>query len=271
MPAYFAAYQARVAAASWLARDDELFVTQPPPVLELGPPRLLLIDPDPGFRRVLRDQLEQDAAWLVDEVATLEAAHEHGLIGSTERAPDLVVVTVAGRPARAAIAGWRRGGLAAPLVALVAPSGRDVAGASLTIPKPVRLADLLAAIAALRPDAGACGAGTFNGEPGAPEAAPARQIGPYSFEPAAKRLIERARARTIRLTEKEAAMLDLLWQAAGTVVPRAALLARVWGYQAGLSTHTLETHVYRLRRKIERDPAHAELLITELGGYRLVR
>jgi DNA-binding response OmpR family regulator len=66
-------------------------------------------------------------------------------------------------------------------------------------------------------------------------------------------------------------MLDLLWQAAGMVVPRAALLARVWGYQAGLSTHTLETHVYRLRRKIERDPAHAELLITELGGYRLVR
>jgi DNA-binding response OmpR family regulator len=272
MPAYFAAYQARVAAAAWPARDDELFVTQPPPALELAPHRLLLIDPDPGFRRVLRDQLEQDSGWRVDEVATLEAAHERGLIGSTERSPDLVVVTVVGRPARAAIAGWRRAGLAAPVVALVAPSGRDVAGASLTIAKPVRLADLLAAIAALRADAGGGAAGTVNGgPPGAPEAAAARQIGPYSFEPAAKRLIERARARTIRLTEKEAAMLDLLWQAAGMVVPRAALLARVWGYQAGLSTHTLETHVYRLRRKIERDPAHAELLITEFGGYRLVR
>lgn len=248
-------------------------MTQPPPVLELGPHRLLLIDPDPGFRGVLRDQLEQDSAWRVDEVATIEAAHELGMIGSAERPPPgLVVVTVAGRSARAAIAGWRRGGLAAPVVALVAPSGRDVVGASLTIPKPVRLADLLAAIAALRADAGAGAAGAVNGgPPGPPETAAARQIGPYSFEPAAKRLIERARARTIRLTEKEAAMLDLLWQAAGMVVPRAALLARVWGYQAGLSTHTLETHVYRLRRKIERDPAHAELLITELGGYRLVR
>ncbi len=98
-----------------------------------------------------------------------------------------------------------------------------------------------------------------------------RQIGPYRFDPAAKRLIERSGARTIRLTEKEVAMLDLLWHAGGSVVPREALLAQVWGYQAGLSTHTLETHVYRLRRKIERDPAHAELLITELGGYRLVR
>ncbi len=98
-----------------------------------------------------------------------------------------------------------------------------------------------------------------------------RELGPYSFDPGAKRLVERAGARTIRLTEKEVAMLDLLWHAAGRVVPRAALLAQVWGYQSGISTHTLETHVYRLRRKIERDPARAELLITELGGYRLAR
>jgi DNA-binding response OmpR family regulator len=109
------------------------------------------------------------------------------------------------------------------------------------------------------------GSGTGPGPEGA------RRLGPYSFDAAAKRLVERAGPRTVRLTEKEAAMLDLLWHAAGAVVPRDALLAQVWGYQAGLSTHTLETHVYRLRRKIERDPARAELLITELGGYRLVR
>jgi DNA-binding response OmpR family regulator len=198
------------------------------------------------------------------------------MVGTDRRAADLVVVTAIGRTARTAIARWRRDGLAAPVVALVAPSGRAVAGASLTIRKPVRLTDLLAAIAALRANAGG-GVALNGGSHGASEivadgsGGTARQIGPYRFEPAAKRLVERARARTIRLTEKEAAMLDLLWQAAGTVVPRDALLARVWGYQAGLSTHTLETHVYRLRRKIERDPAHAELLITELGGYRLVR
>jgi len=239
-------------------------VTQPPSPPELGSRRLLLIDPEPGFRRVLRERLEQDAAWRVDEMPTIAAARELGLAGAPRRPlPDLVVVTVLGRPARAAIARWRRNGLAVPVVALVAPSGRAVAGASLTIRKPIRLADLLAAIAALGTAAGrALDRGVGDA---------ARQIGPYSFEPAAKRLVERAHARTIRLTEKEAAMLDLLWHAAGRVVPRAALLARVWGYQADLSTHTLETHVYRLRRKIERDPAHAELLITELGGYRLVR
>jgi DNA-binding response OmpR family regulator len=234
-------------------------VTQPPVASGPGPRRLLLIDPEPGFRRVLRERLEQDAAWRVDEAPSIEvAAHgPHGPHG--RRPPDLVVVTVAGRPARAAIARWRRAGFAAPLVALVAPAGRDVAGASLTIRKPIRLIDLLAAIAV------AAEAGDARPD------GPARWIGPYRFEPAAKRLVERAAARTIRLTEKEAAMLDLLWQAAGTVVSRGALLARVWGYRAGTSTHTLETHVYRLRRKIERDPARAELLVTELGGYRLVR
>jgi DNA-binding response OmpR family regulator len=234
-------------------------VTQSSPASGPAPRRLLLIDPEPGFRRVLRERLEQDAAWRVDEVPTIEAAAAgpHGPAG--RRPPDLVVATVTGRPARAAIARWRRGGLAAPLVALVGPAGRDVAGASLTIRKPLRLTDLLAAIAAAA-------------EPGDARAdGPARWIGPYRFELAAKRLVERAAARTIRLTEKEAAMLDLLWQAAGSVVPRGALLARVWGYRAGTSTHTLETHVYRLRRKIERDPARAELLVTELGGYRLVR
>lgn len=219
--------------------------------------RLLLIDPEASFRRVLREQLEQDGAWRVEEAADI------GAIG-TAAAPDLVVATVSGRPARAALVQWRQT-TGTPLVALVRPGAREVVGASLTIAKPVRLSELLGVIATL---------GRQGGEPASaqPDYGTAhRRIGPYRFDPAAKQLIEGAGARTIRLTEKEVAMLDLLWHAAGKVVPRAALLAQVWGYQAGLSTHTLETHVYRLRRKIEGNPGHAELLITEPGGYRLVR
>lgn len=95
----------------------------------------------------------------------------------------------------------------------------------------------------------------------------AAMLGPWRFDPAA-RLLEAADGRKVRLTDKEAAILDHLRRSGG-VVARDRLLAEVWGYSAAVTTHTLETHIYRLRRKIEADPAHASLLITEPGGYRL--
>lgn len=94
------------------------------------------------------------------------------------------------------------------------------------------------------------------------------RIGPWSFDPVA-RLLEDAAGRKVRLTDKEVAILEHLRQAGG-VVGREALLAEVWGYSAAVTTHTLETHIYRLRRKMEADPANATLLTTEAGGYRLV-
>ena len=93
-------------------------------------------------------------------------------------------------------------------------------------------------------------------------------IGPYSFQPANKLLID-AKGKRLRLTDKEASILKYLYRAGEKAVAREVLLAEVWGYNAGVTTHTLETHVYRLRQKIESDPAHAKLLITEGGGYRL--
>ena len=94
-------------------------------------------------------------------------------------------------------------------------------------------------------------------------------IGPYKFQPAAKMLLANEGQRKIRLTEKETNILKYLQRAAGTV-SREVLLHEVWGYNPSVSTHTLETHVYRLRQKIERDPSHAEILVTEGGGYKLV-
>ncbi|MBO6905972.1 MAG: winged helix-turn-helix domain-containing protein, partial [Parvibaculum sp.] len=94
-------------------------------------------------------------------------------------------------------------------------------------------------------------------------------IGPYSFRPSAKVLMD-AQEKKIRLTEKETSILKYLYRAGAKVVGRDILLAEVWGYNSGVTTHTLETHIYRLRQKIEKDPSNAEILVTETGGYRLV-
>ena len=75
--------------------------------------------------------------------------------------------------------------------------------------------------------------------------------------------------KKIRLTEKETAILKYLYRAGNKPVSRDTLLGEVWGYNSGVTTHTLETHIYRLRQKIEEDPSHAQILLTEQGGYRL--
>ena len=96
------------------------------------------------------------------------------------------------------------------------------------------------------------------------------RIGPYTFQPGAKLMVDGSGRKKVRLTEKETAILKYLYRAGDRVIGRDTLLGEVWGYNAGVTTHTLETHVYRLRQKIERDPAHAEILLTEPGGYRLM-
>ena len=93
-------------------------------------------------------------------------------------------------------------------------------------------------------------------------------IGPYSFRPGAKMLVDEDE-RKIRLTEKETSILKFLYRSGGRTVERDVLLREVWGYNAGVTTHTLETHIYRLRQKIEEDPSAAAILLTDSGGYRL--
>ena len=95
------------------------------------------------------------------------------------------------------------------------------------------------------------------------------QLGPYTFRPSMKMLLTEDEKK-IRLTEKETNILKFLYRSTDGVVARDVLLHEVWGYNAGVTTHTLETHIYRLRQKIEPDPSNARLLVTESGGYRLV-
>ena len=96
------------------------------------------------------------------------------------------------------------------------------------------------------------------------------QIGPYTFRPAAKIMVDMETEKKVRLTDKETAIVKFLYLAGERVVSRNDLLGEVWGYNADVTTHTLETHVYRLRQKIEREPSNADLLVTEPNGYRLI-
>lgn len=94
------------------------------------------------------------------------------------------------------------------------------------------------------------------------------RIGPYQFYPTLKCLVDES-GLDIRLTEKETSILKYLHRAGDKAVGRDELLSRVWGYNAAVTTHTLETHIYRLRQKIEPVPGVARLLVTADGGYRL--
>ena len=157
----------------------------------------------------------------------------------------------------------RRAGVRAPIIMLTgADSEVDTvlgldAGADDYVTKPFRLSVLLARLRAhLRQSERSDDA--------------VLTIGPYTFRPSAKMLVDAAARKKVRLTEKETAILKYLYRAGDRVIGREVLLDEVWGYNAGVTTHTLETHVYRLRQKIERNPANARILVTEPGGYRLV-
>jgi DNA-binding response OmpR family regulator len=155
----------------------------------------------------------------------------------------------------------RRAGVRAPVIMLTAADADSDAilgfdsGANDYVTKPFKFSLLLARIRAhLR---------TFEQSEDA-----AFQIGPYEFRPSMKVLVD-PRQKKIRLTEKETNILKYLYRHGAKPVGRDELLREVWGYNSGVTTHTLETHVYRLRQKIESDPQNARLLLTETGGYRL--
>ena len=221
---------------------------------------LLLVDDDNALRQSLADQLA-----LYDEFETTQAeTGAQALETVAQGGFDMVLLDV-GLPdldGREVCRMMRQNGVKAPIIMLTAAAsdadtilGLD-SGANDYVLKPFRFGVLLARVRAhLR---------QFEQSEDAVFA-----IGPYMFQPANKLLVERDGGAKIRLTEKEAAILKYLYRAGSRAVGRDVLLDEVWGYNAGVTTHTLETHVYRLRQKIERDPSNALLLLTEPGGYRL--
>jgi DNA-binding response OmpR family regulator len=222
--------------------------------------QILIVDDDEDLRSSLRDQL---ALYDEFEVATAATAGE-GLEAIRRGHLDLVLFDV-GLPdmdGREAVKQLRRNGFKAPIVMLTGNTtdadqilGLD-AGANDYIAKPFKFAVLLARIRAQLRQHEQSEDAVFS-------------IGPYTFKPASKLLLDE-KGQKVRLTEKETSILKYLYRAGEKVVSREVLLHEVWGYNAGVTTHTLETHIYRLRQKIEKDPSSAELLVTETGGYKLI-
>ena len=219
---------------------------------------LLIVDDDVDLRGAVAEQLQ------AEDFLTVEAATGgDGVRAAIAERPDLILLDVdlPDIDGREACRQMRAGGVAAPIIMLTAAAADDdtvqglEAGANDYVTKPYKFAVLLARIRAqLRSHEHSEGA-VF-------------RLGAYEFRPAAKLLVD-ASQKKIRLTEKETNILKYLYRAGEKPVSREELLAEVWGYNAGVTTHTLETHVYRLRQKIEPDPANAKLLLTEAGGYKL--
>ncbi len=223
---------------------------------------ILIVDDDATIRETLVEQLQLDHEFTAAQAGTVSEAEK--LIAAQNARFDAIIldVTLPDGDGRDLCANLRRGGLRVPIIMLTGSDeeadvvrGLD-AGANDYIAKPFRLAELLARLRAqLR---------IFENSEDA-----VFTIGPYTFRPSAKLLQEPIKNRRIRLTEKEAAILKFLYRAGTRPVARQVLLNEVWGYNAAVTTHTLETHIYRLRQKIEPDPGNARLLVTEGGGYRL--
>ncbi len=223
---------------------------------------VLIVDDDRVLREELVNQLQQDGEFAASEASSL--AEASALVTAQGARFDALILDV-GLPdgdGRDLCADLRRQGQRMPIIMLTGSDDEaDVvrgldSGANDYIAKPFRLNELLARLRAqLR---------IFENSEDA-----VFTIGPYTFRPSAKLLQEPPRNRRIRLTEKEAAILKFLYRAGTKPVPRQILLNEVWGYNAAVTTHTLETHIYRLRQKIEPDPSNARLLVTEGGGYRL--
>ena len=221
--------------------------------------KVLLIDDDEDLREALSEQLLMTGDFDVHEgasgVEALEKVKQHSY--------DLLVLDV-GLPdtdGRELCRLIRKQGVKCPILML---TGHDTdsdtilgldAGANDYITKPFKFPVLLARMRAQLRQHELSEDAIF-------------VLGPYTFKPSLKLLVT-SDDKKIRLTEKETNILKFLYRSTEDVVPRDILLHEVWGYNVGVTTHTLETHIYRLRQKIEPDPGKARLLVTENGGYRL--
>ncbi len=221
--------------------------------------QLVIVDNDPFLRETLCQQLVLEGfrnVMGVGFVANLDDMIfevNPDLILLSTQMPDGNSVDICRR--------LRRNGFSKPIVLLI-PKGAEhgitfglEAGADDYITKPLRVVELIALIRSKLFQTR-----TFNN---------ARfEIGRLWFDPGNKMLFETDSERMQALTEKETTILKFLYLAFPDDVSKAQILSEVWGFQDGVSTHTLETHIYRLRQKMTQ-LTDEQMVVTTEKGYRL--
>lgn len=225
-----------------------------------GQRKILIVDDEAPLRSTLAEQFDLHEEFIVAEAGTGASAIQF----AKDNHVDLIMLDV-GLPdldGREVCKLLRKAGIKVPIIMLTgADTDADTilgleAGANDYVTKPFKFGVLLARVRAHLRQHEQSEDAVFD-------------IGPYQFQPAAKILVT-GDDQKIRLTEKETAILKYLLRAGGQAVPRDVLLHEVWGYNAGVTTHTLETHIYRLRQKIEPKDTDAQILVTDQGGYKLM-
>ena len=221
---------------------------------------LLIIDDDADLREALLEQFAQEEGFAAEGAATAA----EGLAAAERFKPAAIVLDVSlpDMDGFEACRKLRDAGVRAPIIMLTGAAQEEEqqvqgldAGANDYVLKPFKFSVLLARIRAHLRSHEASEDAVY-------------KIGPYEFRPAMRVLIDPSQKK-VRLTDKEAAILRYLYRSGEKPVGREELLREVWGYNANVTTHTLETHIYRLRQKIEPEVQSPKLLITESGGYRL--
>lgn len=220
---------------------------------------ILLVDDDDDLREALAEQLDMHAEFSIIQAENAAT----GIKMATDERVDLILLDVdmPDMDGREACKLMRKNGIHVPVIMLTGQStdadtilGLE-SGANDYVTKPFKFSVLLARVRTHMRNFEQSEDAIF-------------QVGPYEFRPSMKLLTDQSE-RKIRLTEKETNILKFLYRAGGKPIARDELLKEVWGYNAAVTTHTLETHVYRLRQKIEPDPTNARILLTDSGGYRL--
>ncbi len=221
--------------------------------------KLLLVDSDNDSNSALRKQLEFDKTYLVHQVTGYQELQE---LKEEKKPTDIILVNIHKSQHDTVVLAEICDSFPEPQLIVLMPDDSSLKGVCQKLDsqkeillKPIKVSDLLTAISrkiALQNSDGKD-----------------LKIANYGFRRNEKVLINLDTKVRVRLTEKETDILWQLWQAPQNELSRQKLLSDVWGYNDEISSHTLETHIYRLRKKIENSSSEASILTTTENGYRL--